>query len=101
MGYADFLHRDGSAWRVADTKLAKKAKVPALLQTAAYADQISSLGHQRRRRTGVTPGQREERALFATRDVLPLFRQQRARIRELIKTTWRTSDPVSWLDARA
>ena len=34
------------AWRVADTKLAEKAKVPALLQTAAYADQISEMGHE-------------------------------------------------------
>ena len=45
LGFADFLARtaDG-AIEVQDTKLARKAKVTALLQLAAYAEQLERLG---------------------------------------------------------
>ena len=38
VGFADFLVRDGEQYQVSDTKLARSAKVTALLQIAAYAD---------------------------------------------------------------
>ena len=51
LGYADFLIKEGSAGRespgryaVWDTKFARHAKVGALLQLAAYGDQLIQLG---------------------------------------------------------
>lgn len=44
LGFADFLVRDGDRWRVVDTKLARRARVTALLQIAAYAQQLRRLG---------------------------------------------------------
>jgi hypothetical protein len=44
VGFADFLVRDGQQYRVVDTKLARSAKVPALLQLAAYADTLARAG---------------------------------------------------------
>jgi uncharacterized protein len=44
IGFADFLICDGPHYRVSDTKLARSAKVTALLQLAAYADTLSRAG---------------------------------------------------------
>jgi len=43
-GFADFIVRQGALWEVWDTKLARRAKDPALLQLAAYADQLHHRG---------------------------------------------------------
>ena len=44
VGFADFVIRDGDRYRVCDTKLARSAKVTALLQLAAYADVLTAAG---------------------------------------------------------
>src|SRR5947209_6116433 len=44
VGFADFLVRRDAAYQVSDTKLARSAKVTALLQIAAYADTLSQSG---------------------------------------------------------
>ena len=45
LGYADFIIRnDAGAYEVYDTKLARKAKITALLQLAAYSDQLQRIG---------------------------------------------------------
>jgi uncharacterized protein len=45
VGFADFLVRDDAgAWIVQDTKLARHARVTALMQLAAYAEQLDRLG---------------------------------------------------------
>ena len=44
VGFADFLVRNGAAWDVYDTKLARRAKITALMQLAAYAGQLRALG---------------------------------------------------------
>ena len=42
VGFADFLKRDDDGrWRVQDSKLARKARVTALMQLAAYVDQLA------------------------------------------------------------
>jgi predicted RecB family nuclease len=40
LGFADFLVQHGGVWEVYDTKLARTARVPALLQIAAYSRQL-------------------------------------------------------------
>src|ERR1700712_5447535 len=45
LGYADFIMRGADGrFEVYDTKLARKAKITALLQLAAYSDQLMRLG---------------------------------------------------------
>ena len=48
LGFADFLVRAGDVWEVYDTKLARRAKVTALLQLAAYAGAARSARDRRR-----------------------------------------------------
>ena len=43
-GFADFIIRQGDEWEIWDTKLARRAKDSALVQLAAYADQLQQLG---------------------------------------------------------
>jgi predicted RecB family nuclease len=77
VGFADFLVRQpGGGYAVWDTKLARHAKVSALLQLAAYGDQL--LHH------GITPapvaalvlGDRK-RSEHPMADLLPVFRERR------------------------
>lgn len=105
IGYADFLARrsDGS-WQVQDTKLARSAKVSALLQVAAYAEQLERL------RVPVSPdvvlilgdGSRSTHQLI---DIAPVFRSQRERLHTLLLQRARavgadgrreSAEPIAW-----
>ena len=44
LSFADFLVQQAGVWEVYDTKLARTARVPALLQIAAYSRQLERLG---------------------------------------------------------
>ena len=85
LGYADFIIRDPttSTYEVYDTKLARTAKVTALLQLAAYSDQLL--------REGIPVGDLVHVVLGDGRtsshrlqDILPVYRQRRARLELLI-----------------
>jgi uncharacterized protein len=94
-GYADFVEPSEEGWVVADAKLARSAKPKAMLQVAAYADQLSRAG------LSVAPfgalllgdGRREAVPL---RDVLPAFRARRARLREVIAERLGASSALEW-----
>jgi uncharacterized protein len=43
-GFADFIVKAGDVWEIWDSKLARRAKDHALIQLAAYADQLERLG---------------------------------------------------------
>ncbi len=84
IGYADFLRRTaGGAYEVQDTKLARRAKVTALMQLAAYAEQIERLG------VPVSPevvlilgdGSLSRHQLS---DIAPVFRARRERLHSLL-----------------
>ena len=100
IGFADFLvrQRDGS-YQVQDSKLARSAKVTALLQLAAYAEQLARTG------VAVAPsavlilgdGTRSEHALA---DVVPVFRERRAHLRRLVAERLADDAPLAWGDAR-
>lgn len=84
---------------VVDTKLARHAKVTALLQLAAYADQLVRAG------LDVAPSLRlvhgdgsvSEHALA---DVLPVYRERRARLERVVDAHLADEGPVTWGDAR-
>src|SRR5690606_19134946 len=95
VGFADFLVReaptgeaDGRApidrpWVVQDTKLARRARVTALMQLAAYVDQLDRLGVPRADHVELILGDRSV-STHAVDDLLPLFHVRRARLRRII-----------------
>ncbi|MBF0807681.1 hypothetical protein E4U03_03495 [Rothia nasimurium] len=96
-GRADFLVKqpDGS-YRVVDTKLARTARVPALLQVAAYADQLHREGIPCNPYVSLILGNNVE-SLHELATLTPVFEQKRQRLVEIL-TTHREpgAAPVSW-----
>ncbi|WP_375487291.1 TM0106 family RecB-like putative nuclease [uncultured Mycobacterium sp.] len=99
VGFADFLIRDGDRYRVADTKLARSAKVTALLQLAAYADALAS--------SGVAVAPEAELILgdgavahYRVDELIPVYRSQRAALQQLLDDHYAAGLPVRWDDER-
>ncbi|UKA55407.1 TM0106 family RecB-like putative nuclease [Arthrobacter sp. FW305-BF8] len=110
LGYADFLVREGAAspgsdvpggdsgaprYAVWDTKLARHAKVGALLQLAAYGDQLISLGLEPAPRVTLVLGNME-RSSHSLADLLPVYRERRARFRDLTAAHRHAEAQVAW-----
>ncbi|MET1021898.1 MAG: TM0106 family RecB-like putative nuclease [Arthrobacter sp.] len=108
-GRSDFLVRQaGGSYAVFDTKLARHAKVTALLQLAAYGDQLL--------KAGITPDPAVTLVLGATvqlpgggydyvrshhnlAEILPVFRERRDRFLSLTSSHLAQPGPVQWADA--
>ncbi|MFB8388331.1 TM0106 family RecB-like putative nuclease [Microbacterium sp. NPDC055910] len=118
VGFADFLVRDpsagsgtalgsgsgpGGAWIVQDTKLARRARVTALMQLAAYVDQLDRLGVPRGDRVELLLGDGTTSA-HEIDDLLPVFRLRRARLAALIADRrvdlGAAGEPIAWGDDR-
>jgi len=107
VGFADFLVRDtslpGAPWLVQDTKLARRARVTALMQLAAYVDQLDRLGVPRSGRVELLLGDGSTSA-HEVRDLLPVFSLRRARLRALIAdrdlAAGAGGAPIAWGDDR-
>ncbi|MFJ6548886.1 TM0106 family RecB-like putative nuclease [Microbacterium sp. NPDC091676] len=104
VGFADFLRRDADGrWRVQDSKLARKARVTALMQLAAYADQLDRLGIPRADEVDLIHGDNSV-STHAVDDLLPLFRVRRSRLRALIAdravAEGAAGAPLAWGDDR-
>jgi uncharacterized protein len=104
VGFADFLRKgDDGRWRVQDSKLARKARVTALMQLAAYVDQLDRLRISRSDEVDLILGD-GTLSTHAVDDLLPLFQVRRARLRALIADR-RIADgaagaPLAWGDDR-
>ena len=84
VGFADFLLReDDGSWRVQDSKLARTARVTALMQLAAYVDQLDGLGIARSDQVDLILGDGTI-STHEVHDLLPLFHVRRARLRAII-----------------
>lgn len=84
VGFADFLVRDDDGrWLVQDTKLARHARVTALMQLAAYVDQLDRLGVARSDRVELLLGDGST-STHRVDDLLPVFGLRRARLEQLI-----------------
>jgi predicted RecB family nuclease len=99
VGFADFLVRDGGQYQVSDTKLARSAKVTALLQIAAYADTLS--------RSGIPVSPEAELVLgngaavrYRVGELIPVYLEQRARLQQLLDEHYARGAPVRWEDER-
>ncbi len=96
-GFADFLVADDGRYRVVDTKLARSAKVEALLQLAAYADALSRAG---------IPVAPEAELIFGDRtcaryrldELIPAYLPRRAELQRLLDRHHAGGSAVSWED---
>jgi len=110
VGFADFLVRESDArpdgtrpWIVQDTKLARRARVTALMQLAAYVDQLDRLGVPRSDEVQLLLGDGTT-STHRVDDLLPVFGLRRARLRALIadrRVELGAAGPaIGWGDAR-
>lgn len=106
LGYADFLVNQAAGtgspgrYEVWDTKLARHAKVGALLQLAAYGDQILGMGLEPSPKVTLVLGTRVGgdwlRSHHSLPDLLPVFRERRRRFRQLTSEHRGAGYPVEW-----
>ena len=109
VGFADFLVRDPSTgdgagrWIVQDTKLARRARVTALMQLAAYVDQLDQLAVPRADRVELLLGDGSV-SVHEVDDLLPVFALRRARLAALIADRrldlGAAGAPIAWGDDR-
>ncbi|WP_104086815.1 bifunctional RecB family nuclease/DEAD/DEAH box helicase [Arthrobacter sp. GMC3] len=97
VGFADFLIRqsDGS-YAVWDTKLARHARVSALLQLAAYGDQLEKYGIPVAAVTTLMLGDRSE-SNHPMADLLPVFRERRRNFLALTSGHRAQTETVKWM----
>lgn len=99
-GRSDFLvKRPGGQYAVFDTKLARHAKVTALLQLAAYGDQLL--------RAGITPDPTVTLVLgnrvhsdHRLAEILPVFKERRQRFLGMAAAHIAEAGTVEWGDSR-
>ncbi len=97
VGFADFLVRDGDQYRVVDTKLARSAKVTALLQLAAYADALAGIGVPVAPEAELHLGDGTV-VSYRVCDLIPVYRSQRALLQRLLDEHYAAGAPVRWAD---
>ncbi|GEO95321.1 TM0106 family RecB-like putative nuclease [Kocuria turfanensis] len=99
-GRADFLvRRPDGAYAVHDTKLARHAKVTALLQLAAYADQLERAGAPVAPEVTLVLGDQRE-AVFPVAEHLAVYRERRERFVAAAAAHRARTGPVQWHDDR-
>lgn len=104
-GYADFLIRDsteeagGPRYSVYDTKLARHARVSALLQLAAYADELATSGIATAPHVHLLLGDGST-ADYELADLIPVYRERRARLHHLLDEHRLATQAVAWNDDR-
>lgn len=100
VGFADFIVRqpDGR-YRVQDTKLARSVKVPALLQLAAYYDQLVRLGVPADDTVELILGT-DEVVPQSVHDILPVYRKRRERLLQIVGERVAATEAAEWGDPR-
>lgn len=98
-GRSDFLVKRGGSYAVFDTKLARHAKVTALLQLAAYADQLLKAGIAPDPMVTLVLGNRIH-SNHVLADILPVFRERRDRFLGMTAGHIAGTGPVEWGDSR-
>ena len=99
VGFADFLVRtataDGEVYEVYDTKLARKAKISALLQVAAYTLQLDSLGIPVGPQVHLLLGDGTT-STHRLEDVLPVYEERIGRLLTMIDARLADPEPLAW-----
>jgi predicted RecB family nuclease len=97
IGFADFLVRDGQHYRVSDTKLARSAKITALLQLAAYADTLSQAGIPVAPEAELVLGNGTA-VRYRIDELIPVYLRQHARLQRLLDGHYDRGAPARWDD---
>jgi uncharacterized protein len=100
-GRADFIVSEGigeeQCYVVHDTKLARRAKVNALLQLASYVDLLAKAGIPVSRDAVLDLGNGEN-SRHNLRDITPVYLERRTRLTALLEAHRRLNSPVTWAD---
>ena len=100
LGFADFIMLgDDGIYEVYDTKLARSAKITALLQLAAYSDQVMALGVEVGENVHLILGDGRT-STHALRDILPVYRRRRARLQSMLDERVADDAATPWGDPR-
>jgi predicted RecB family nuclease len=100
IGFADFIvRRPDGRYLVQDTKLARSAKVTALLQLAAYADRLDRIGVPVADTVQLLLGDGTV-STHRVRDVMPVYRNRWRRLRHLVNDRTADDRPARWGDER-
>ncbi|ROS72181.1 uncharacterized protein EDF24_3441 [Curtobacterium sp. PhB130] len=100
IGFADFIIRNAAGeYEVYDTKLARHAKISALLQLAAYAEQMQAHGIPTGQQVHLVLGDRTT-TTHDLADIAPVYRTQRTELRRVIEERLRADEPLAWGDPR-
>lgn len=96
VGYADFLVKnDDGRYAVWDTKLARHAKTTALLQIAAYGDQLRAEGFVPADEAVLVLGHGEH-SRHAIEPLIAVFRERQSRFLDLTRRHRAHEAPVDW-----
>lgn len=101
-GRADFLVRESDApltYAVYDSKLARHAKIQALLQLSAYADQLVAAGVPVSPEVHLVLGDGTTTS-HRLDELLPVYRARRARLQHLLDEHRAAQGPADWNDQR-
>ncbi|MFV0532987.1 MAG: TM0106 family RecB-like putative nuclease [Cumulibacter sp.] len=99
-GMADFLVRnDTGSYEVWDAKLARRERVSALLQIAAYADQLDRLGVARSTEGYLVLGDHTRRGRDLG-DIIPVYRRRRSYLTGVLSAHLAQPQAVDWGDDR-
>ena len=102
-GFADFLVRSGTTadgkpeYEVFDTKLARHAKITALLQLAAYADQLTKNGIATGPEVHLILGN-GVKSSHRVSDIMPVYLQHRTRMAKNIAERLADAEATPWRD---
>ncbi|PPF87868.1 DNA helicase [Subtercola sp. Z020] len=100
LGYSDFVMLgDDGRYEVYDTKLARKAKITALLQLAAYSEQLQQLGFEIGEHVHLWLGTGEI-STHRLADILPVYRKRRARLQQILDDRVHDAAATPWGDPR-
>ncbi|WP_394159775.1 TM0106 family RecB-like putative nuclease [Galactobacter valiniphilus] len=100
IGFADFIvRRPDGRYRVQDTKLARKAKVTALFQLAAYAGQLRKNGIEVDDHVDLILGD-QSISTHKLADIEPMYIVRRKRLVAMVKTHLAEDTPAAWNDPR-
>ena len=94
-GFADFVVRQGPLWEVWDTKLARRAKDSALVQLAAYADQLHEAGIATSPEVRLILGNGQA-SVHTVDDLMPEYKHLRELVIHLIHERSAHTEPVEW-----
>ncbi|MDJ0377781.1 bifunctional RecB family nuclease/DEAD/DEAH box helicase [Cryobacterium sp. PH31-L1] len=100
LGFADFIVRqENGVWLLQDTKLARHARVTALLQLVAYAEQLERIGVPTAQTVELLLGDGSV-SVHCLADIRPVYRKRKQRLVQIISDRLADTQAVAWGDPR-